>query len=109
RLDSLALLDFGIARSLAGPERALTRTGAILGTPAYMSPEQARGERSLDARADLFSLGCILFECLAGQPPFVGDSVVAVLARVLLEDAPPLRSLRPDLPRELESLVGRLL
>ncbi|MCC7538804.1 MAG: protein kinase [Deltaproteobacteria bacterium] len=102
------LLDFGLAR-LEAVNADLTRTGALLGTAAYMSPEQARGSRDIDARSDLYALGCVLYECLAGQPPFVGDHVLATLAKVLLEPPPSVRELRPGLPRELEALVSRLL
>ena len=101
------VLDFGIARVQAND--ALTRTGAMVGTPRYMAPEQARGASGLDARADVFSLGCVLFECLAGRPPFAGNSSAAVLAKILLEEAPNLREMRDDLPAELEELVARML
>ena len=100
------LLDFGIAR--ARVQASMTGTGVAIGTPAYMAPEQARGERSLDARADVFSLGCVLFECVAGRPPFVGESIAAVLAKVLFEEVPPLGEVA-SVPRELEELVGRML
>ena len=102
------LLDFGIARASKATV-AMTKTGAVIGTPAYMAPEQARGDKGVDARADVFSLGCVLFECLCGRPAFVGEHVVAVLAKILLEPAPRLSSLRPDLPRALDDLVARML
>ncbi len=106
------LLDFGIVRlsisGLAGP-RALTRTGVALGTVGYMSPEQATADPGLDVRADVFALGCVLYECLTGEPAFSGDQVVAVLAKVLREEPPRLRQLRPELPAELEDLVRRML
>ncbi len=101
------VLDFGIARTSRG-QRALTRTGAVLGTPGYMAPEQVRGERDVDARADLFSVGCLLFECLAGRPAFEGDTPVAILARILIEEAPRLSTVRPDIPPALDDLVARL-
>ncbi|MFO0739537.1 MAG: protein kinase [Labilithrix sp.] len=107
------LLDFGIARrevsatdSTAAP---LTRTGAIVGTVGYMAPEQARGDRAVDARADVFALGCVLHESLTGQPAFAGGNVVAVLAKILLEDPPRLRALRDDVPVELDEVVARML
>jgi tetratricopeptide (TPR) repeat protein len=108
RLDRIVLLDFGVARLARTAIRA-TRTGVTLGTPGYMAPEQARGERHIDARADVFSLGCVLFECLTGRPPFFGDHVMAVLAKILLEDAPRLGELCADVPDALEALVARML
>ncbi len=102
------ILDFGVVHT-AFASMEVTRTGMVVGTPSYMAPEQARGERVVDARADVFSLGCVLYRCLAGRAPFEGKSVLAVLAKVLLEDAPPLRSLRPDVPADLEQLVMSML
>lgn len=104
----VTVLDFGIAR-LAGATVAMTRTGMVLGTPMYMAPEQARGERDLDSRADVFSLGCVLFECLTGRPAFSGDHPMAIFARILIEDPPPASSLRPGIPREVDDLVSRML
>jgi tetratricopeptide (TPR) repeat protein len=101
------VLDFGIARAFG--RDMVTRTGAAIGTPGYMAPEQARGSKDVDCAADVFSLGCVLFECLAGRPPFTGDSSMAVLAKILLEDAPRLSTLRGDLPAALEELVARML
>jgi tRNA A-37 threonylcarbamoyl transferase component Bud32/tetratricopeptide (TPR) repeat protein len=101
------VIDFGIARVDGGGE--LTRTGAMLGTPGYIAPEQARGERTIDGRADLFSLGCVLYKCLTGEPPFEGDDVLAVLLKVVLSDAPRARGRNPDVPEELDELVARLL
>ncbi len=107
-LARVKILDLGIAR-LANASSDMTRTGAAIGTPRYMAPEQARGSRDLDARADVFSLGCVLFECFAAHPPFTGDTPMAVLAKILLEDAPRLSSVRPDLPQALEDVVARML
>ena len=101
------LLDFGIAR--AASARQATATGALLGTPAYMAPEQVRGASSVDARADVFALGCVIFECVTGRPAFVGEHAMAVLAKVLLEDPPRLRELVPEAPNELDELVARML
>jgi len=100
------LVDFGVARR-AGSD--VTRTGDLVGTPGYMAPEQARGRRDLDARADLFALGCVLHHCVAGRPPFAADDIMTVLARLLLETPPGLRRLRRDVPRRLDRLVARLL
>jgi eukaryotic-like serine/threonine-protein kinase len=101
------LLDFGVARiaSLTGS----TRAGAMIGTPGYMAPEQARGAKDLDARADIFSLGCVLFECLTARPPFFGEHIMAVLAKILLEDAPRVRELRSEVPPGLDSLIASML
>ena len=107
------LLDFGIVRrelsGMAPTAPPMTRTGVVLGTVGYMSPEQAIGEKNLDARADVFALGSVLFECLTGQPVFSGDHMVAVLAKVLREEAPRVRALRPELPEALDALVARML
>jgi eukaryotic-like serine/threonine-protein kinase len=102
--------DFGIARAagLAAGDR-LTRSGLGLGTPAYMSPEQAGGERGVDARADQYSLACLLYELLAGQPPFTGPDALAVLSRQLLDPVPPLTTLRPSVPAALRRAIERAL
>ncbi len=102
------LLDFGIARRLERT-RALTRTGGVIGTVGYMAPEQAGGMSDIDARADVFALGCVLYECLVGAPAFSGSTPVAVLARLLLEDAPRVREARPDVPAAFDDLVRRML
>ncbi|WP_437603067.1 protein kinase [Sorangium sp. So ce590] len=102
------LMDFGIARDAA--ESGLTLTGALLGTPAYMAPEQAAGRvRALDRRTDVYGLGATLYALLAGRPPFVGGTVMDVLRQVLEADAPPLRTLDRDIPRDLEAVVMRCL
>ena len=100
------VLDFGIAK-LAG-EVGPTTTGAALGTPAYMAPEQMRGE-AVDARADFWSLGVVLYEMLAGRRPFVGGNGAAIVYAVLHEDPEPLANLRPDVPAEIERILSRLL
>lgn len=101
------LLDFGIARQSL--THTLTRTGAVIGTIEYMAPEQARGQRELSSTVDLYSLGCVLYECLTGEPPFVGEHPAAVLARILIDDAVPLAQRRTGLPSELTELVDQLL
>ncbi len=106
-VDRVKVLDFGIAR--LSDHDQMTRTGAAIGTPRYMAPEQARGTRDLDARADVFSLGCVLFECLAGRPAFAGSSAAAILAKIVLEEAPRLATVRDGLPQELTDLVDRML
>ncbi len=106
----VVLLDFGVARrNFGGRSAAMTRTGAIVGTPEYMAPEQARGQSQLTAAADVFSLGCVLYECLTGSPPFVAAHIAAVLAKILFEDAPKLRTVRPELPLPLEALLEKML
>jgi tRNA A-37 threonylcarbamoyl transferase component Bud32/tetratricopeptide (TPR) repeat protein len=102
--------DFGIARAveLAGGEK-LTETGLAIGTPAYMSPEQASATTRLDGRSDLYSLGCVLYEMLAGQPPFTGPTAQAILARHAVDPVPPLRSVRPTVARALERTIERVL
>ncbi|WP_437902502.1 AAA family ATPase [Sorangium sp. So ce327] len=107
-VERAALLDFGIARDIR-LARSLTAPGAILGTPGYMAPEQARGEPSVDARADVFALGCMLFECLAGRPPFLGDNALSLLMKVVLEEPPRLGELCDGVPEPLERLVARML
>jgi eukaryotic-like serine/threonine-protein kinase len=107
-LEQAKLLDFGIARQ-RDAERTNTQTGTMLGTLGYMAPEQALGERELDARADVFSIGCLLFECLTGRPAFAGPTAVAIMAKVLHEEPPALRELRPDLGIALEQLLQRML
>jgi eukaryotic-like serine/threonine-protein kinase len=103
--------DFGIARALRADEgeERLTETGMMVGTPAYMSPEQASGARELDARTDIYSLGTVLFEMLAGEPPFSGATAQALLARRVLEDAPPLRQHRSSAPEAVERAVAKAL
>lgn len=115
------LLDFGIARRMsalslgrslasdAGRSPTLTQTGFVVGTPEYMAPEQVRGSRELSPAADLFSLGCVIYECLTGQPPFSGSDYTAVLARILFAEPEPLLRRRPGLPPGLLRLVASLL
>jgi serine/threonine-protein kinase len=102
--------DFGIARAItaAGAE-ALTETGLSLGTPLYMSPEQAAGEPSIDGRSDQYALGCVLYEMLGGEPPFTGRTAQAILARRLGEPAPPLRTVRESVPVHVEQAINRAL
>jgi hypothetical protein len=105
---SLKVLDFGIARQREGT-RTVTQSGTVLGTVGYMSPEQAMGSRDVDARTDVFALGCVLFECLTGRAAFVGPNAVAVLAKVLREDPPRVSELRDGLGDPFDVLVARML
>ena len=103
--DGQALVaDFGIALavSAAGGSR-MTETGLSLGTPHYMSPEQAMGDRSLDARTDVYALGCVLYEMLTGDPPFQGSTAQAILAKVMTEKPWPIRGFRDTVPEHLEA------
>jgi serine/threonine protein kinase/predicted negative regulator of RcsB-dependent stress response len=110
RAEGATLMDFGIARWLSAEQPELiTHTGAVVGTPEYMAPEQARGAKELTAAADIFSLGCVLFECLTQKPPFMAQHIAAVLAKILFEEAPALRSVRPEMPEALERLLARML
>jgi len=102
--------DFGIARAFMEPDvERLTTSGLAIGTPAYMSPEQGAGERQLDGRSDIYSLGCVLYEMLAGQPPFTGPTALAIQARRMTDPMPPLRTIRPSVPEALEAAIRRAL
>ena len=104
--------DFGVATAIsaAGGDNAyITDRGFIVGTPAYMSPEQASAERDLDGRSDLYSMACVLFEMLSGQPPFAGTSARATMARHAIEPPPSIRSLRPTVPLAVDLALQRAL
>ena len=88
--------DFGIGKALSGNGASLTQTGLSLGTPAYMSPEQASGELDTDGRSDLYSLGCVLYEMLAGEPPFTGISAQAIIAKRFVAPIPHVRATRDE-------------
>jgi tRNA A-37 threonylcarbamoyl transferase component Bud32/TolB-like protein/tetratricopeptide (TPR) repeat protein len=102
--------DFGIARALdaAGGER-LTETGLALGTPAYMSPEQAAAGSRLDGRSDIYALGCVAYEMLAGSPPFTGPTAQSILARHAVDPVPPLHTVRETVPEPIEYAITRAL
>lgn len=104
------LADFGIARVTQGaPAQTMTQLGVALGTVAYMSPEQALGERDVDARSDLYALGCVLFEMLTGSPPFTGSNAMSVLAKHLSAPAPSPSASRGDVPPALSDAITRAL
>jgi len=109
--DGRALVaDFGIARALETDAAAgLTGTGVTIGTPAYMSPEQAAGDQPIDARSDLYALACVAFEMMAGEPPFTGSTPQALLARRLTQQPPSLRTLRPSVSPALDAVISRAL
>jgi eukaryotic-like serine/threonine-protein kinase len=109
------VLDFGIAKLSAeryvqdGPSAMLTESGSLLGTPCYMAPEQASGDQPVDHRADIWSLGVILYECLSGSRPIEGDSLPQVVARLMSAGIMPLERIAPELPPEVTGLVKRML
>ncbi|WP_394830556.1 protein kinase [Pendulispora rubella] len=105
-LERAKVADFGLSRFLGAPHA--TTSGAGFGTPGYAAPEQVRGG-DVDGRADLFSLGCLLFRCLTNAEAFTGAEVLTVIAKLVLEDAPRARSLRADVPEALDDLIARLL
>jgi len=112
--DFVKVVDFGISKSLrsTGEEEdqpRLTQTGMVLGTPLYMSPEQARGDDELDARVDIYALGVILYEASTGRVPFIGNNYLSVISQVLNETPKPVRELRPELSEEFEAIVNKTM
>jgi eukaryotic-like serine/threonine-protein kinase len=112
--DFVKVVDFGISKSLRASDEAeelprLTQTGMVLGTPLYMSPEQARGDDELDARVDIYALGVIMYEASTGRVPFIGNNYLSVISQVLNEDAKPPRELQPELSEEFEAIVQRAM
>jgi serine/threonine-protein kinase len=107
-LGEVKVMDFGIARSLADTGVTLTQTAAVVGTAQYISPEQARGEQA-DARSDLYSTGCVLYELLTGRPPFVGESLVSVAVSHVREMPTPPSALDPSIPRDVDAIVMKSL
>jgi serine/threonine-protein kinase len=102
--------DFGIARALGGDADArLTETGLTMGTPAYMSPEQSAGDRGLDARTDVYSLGAVLYEMLAGEPPYTGATAQALIVKRLTEPAPSVRGVRSSVPAAIDQAIRKAL
>ncbi|NMC70735.1 MAG: serine/threonine protein kinase [Myxococcales bacterium] len=114
RDDFVKILDFGISKvmghpTLGGPAANLTRTGSVVGTPAYMAPEQARGARDIDARVDIYATGVILYEMLTGRRPFEADTFNEVLWKIWNDPVTAPRALRPDLPPPVETVVLRAM
>lgn len=107
-VERVKLLDFGVAR-LARDSMRLTQSGVLIGTPGYMAPEQVQASPLIDVRADVFSLGCVLFECLTGRPAFEGDSVMAVLTKIILQPVPTLSGSGHDVPESVERLLARMM
>jgi serine/threonine-protein kinase len=101
--------DFGIARALEAAAPEWSSSGFVLGTPAYMSPEQARGTGIPDSRSDIYALACVVFEMLAGGPPFSGPTIQAIVARQAQERPPRIHIVRPDLPGHVEAALDRAL
>jgi serine/threonine protein kinase/tetratricopeptide (TPR) repeat protein len=103
--------DFGIARAIhtSATAEELTASGLVIGTPAYMSPEQATGERTIGPRTDVYSLGCVLYEMLVGEPPYTGRNAQAIVAKRLSEPVPPIRTVRENIPEWVERVVLKTL
>ena len=112
-MDFVKVVDFGISKSLRQSteeeEVRLTQTGMVLGTPLYMSPEQARGDEDLDHRVDIYALGVIMYEAATGRVPFSGNNYLSVISQVLNEDPTPVREVRPELSEEFEAIVSRAM
>src|SRR6266571_4696931 len=105
--DRVKVTDFGIAKVTDSGEH-LTMTGSLLGTPSYMSPEQARGGQ-IDGRSDLFSLGCVIYEMLAGRKAFRGESITALIFKIITEEPPNIRDLDPDVPDEIVRIIAKAI
>lgn len=103
------VMDFGIARALAERKTSITSTGSAIGTPTYMSPEQVSDSSAVDGRSDIYSLGCVLYEMVAGDPPFTGPTLDSILRQHLTETPRPLRVHRPGTPPEVEAVVARAM
>jgi len=108
RADFVKILDFGISKfNVMGKDFSMTRTGSVMGTPYYMSPEQARGAKNLDARLDVYAAGVILFEAATGRVPFDGDTFNELLIKIVTEETPPVRSVVPELDAGLADIIDQ--
>src|SRR5262249_41277944 len=107
-LEKVQVIDLGIARGTV-PTQPLTLSGTLMGTPGFIAPELALGDRAVTPAVDVFALGCVLFECLTGKRLFQGAHVMAVLAKILVEEPPRVRDIRPDVPVALDHLVHRMV
>lgn len=108
--DVVKVLDFGLAKDMGGHvDSPLTRTTDVFGTPTYMSPEQLRNAKHVDARADIYAIGCILYEALAGVPPFRAKTLHDLVLKIVLEAPPPLDGFRSDVPPALAQVIGKAL
>ncbi|MEO7458459.1 MAG: protein kinase [Gemmatimonadaceae bacterium] len=101
--------DFGIARALGSETERMTATGMIVGTPMYMSPEQASSDQTIDGRADQYALACMVYEMLAGMPPFAGPTVQSLIARHAIDTAPPVRTVRPEIAPAVDGALRRAM
>jgi serine/threonine-protein kinase len=110
-MDGRALVvDFGLARAIGEANyRRLTETGVLVGTAFYMSPEQILAKRDLDERSDIYSLGCIVYEMLTGEPPYAAPSIMQLIKRIVQAPVPSARRLRPDVPPETDAAVTRAM
>jgi len=108
RIDQVKVLDFGIAQREGRTH--LTKTGTLIGTPGYIAPERARGSTGeIDARADVFALGCVLFQCLTGMPAFDGENAASILGEILFGEVPRVSELWPEVPQDLDALIAQML
>ena len=108
KVENVQMIDLGVARASVA-SHALTLSGVLIGTPGFIAPEQARGDREIAPAVDVFAFGCVLFECLTGRRLFTGSHLMSVLAKILLEDAPRTMELRPEVPPALDLLVHRMV
>jgi tetratricopeptide (TPR) repeat protein len=109
RPEDVVVLDFGLARHVVPTVMAVTGSHGVVGTPGYMAPEQASSQQDITASADVFSLGCVLYECLTGKPPFAAPHLAAALAKILFAEPAPLHTVREGLPQSLQALLDRML
>jgi serine/threonine-protein kinase len=103
------IVDFGVCRSVAGHQSVLTRDYEIVGTPMYMAPEQVRAAHDVDRRSDLYSVGVVLYEALAGRPPFAAESLASLIVDITISTPPPLVEVRPDVGPMLSRIVARAM